>query len=54
MVHAAGYLKGVEEAVDLVVAVRERRGVDLHHAGKDLLALRIKRVPRRDGVPDSR
>ena len=48
VVELALFAHRVEDATHLVVGVRKCRGVDLHHAGSDLLVLGVERVPRRD------
>jgi hypothetical protein len=44
----AHFLDGVQDAAHLVVGVRKRRRIDLHHAGVDFFVVGIERIPRLD------
>ena len=50
VVELAHLLDRVQDAPDLVVAVRERGGVDLHHVGEDPLLVGVERVPGRQAL----
>ena len=45
-------LDRVEDAADLVVAMRQAAGVDLHHVGEDLLLVGVERIPRAECPSD--
>ncbi len=48
IVQLAEIFNRVEDAAHLVVGIGQRRGVDLHHAGKDLPLVSSQRVPCRN------
>ncbi len=48
VVELAQLVDRIDHAAHLVVGVRERGGVDLHHVGGDLLVVGVERVPRRN------
>ena len=48
VVELAHLVDGVDDAAHLVVAMRERRRIDLHHMGEHLLLVGVERIPRLD------